>query len=130
MDALEFLKTTIPDFAGYEDESSRRITDEQIRAFVGEALALLAATHAEFFSGDAQQLYDGLLMHCEFADQEVLHDFETATGNVAALAAADAALIRLAPRAETVDAASLQGFMGELKSAFEARDRTYRGTAA
>ena len=129
MDALEFLKSTIPDFAGYDDEPARRIVDEQIRAFVGEALAILRDAHGEYFTEEAQGLYDRLLIHCEFADQDVVHDFEAAHGDVTPLADADAPLIQLAARAADVDAAALPEFLQKLKSAFENRDRAYRSSA-
>ncbi|MDP9017135.1 MAG: hypothetical protein M3N19_02300, partial [Candidatus Eremiobacteraeota bacterium] len=117
--ALADIKTRIPDFAGYGDETTRRLADEQIRAIVGEAVALLHDRHAEFFSaGDMAEQYDAMIMRCGFTNQAVFKEFEyEALGDDqrVRIAHADEALIAKAEQAQDVTADSLAAYLADLQ---------------
>ncbi|MBV8727875.1 MAG: hypothetical protein JO233_08815 [Candidatus Eremiobacteraeota bacterium] len=122
---LDAIKTRIPEFAGYSDEVARRLADEQIRALVGEALALLNERHADYFTGEAMTSYDTLIRRCEFVNQEVFRFIEYATlndGRKVELARVDYALVEKAAQACEVTAESLAEYLGQLEAAFDHRD--------
>ena len=125
------IKTRVPDFAGYADESSRRLADEQLRAIVGEGLALLHFNHEEYFTaGDVADAYDRLILRCEFTNQAVFHEFEYQTlsdERKTAIAQADGELIDTALRAESVTADALPGYLRDLEKAFDNRDAALTG---
>ncbi|MFN2528049.1 MAG: hypothetical protein ABR584_04970 [Candidatus Baltobacteraceae bacterium] len=124
--ALADIKSRVPDFAGYADENTRRLADEQIRAIVGEALALLHFNHEEYFNTpEVTEIYDRLILRCEFTNQIVFKEFEYETlgeERKTAIACADQTLIATALRAETVTAEQLPGYLGGLEKAFDNRD--------
>lgn len=129
---LADIKSRVPDFAGYADESTRRLADEQIRAIVGEALALLHFNHEEFFNTpEVTEVYDRLILRCEFTNQRVFKEFEYETlseERKTAIARADEALIDTALRAENVTADQLPGYLDDLEKAFDNRDAALTGT--
>ncbi len=93
MDDLQYLRSVIPNFAGYEDETTRRLSDEQVRAVAGRALALLGSMHADLLNGGLQAEYEGLLLRCGFANQEAFKHIEHAqlsSQQIQALEASDA----------------------------------------
>lgn len=119
------IKTRIPEFAGYADEWTRRLADEQIRAIVGEGLALLHDKHADYFAGETAEMYDRLILRCEFTNQEVFKKFEYESlgeEQKAEIARADAALIDKGLEAESVTADALPAYLRDLEAAFDARD--------
>ena len=124
--ALADIRTKIPDFAGYDDEVTRRKADEQIRAIAGEALALLYDRHREYFEGaEATDLYDRLILRCEFTNQEVFKEFEyEALGEdqKTKIARADETLIGKAMEAEGVAKENLLDYLHQLEAAFNARE--------
>lgn len=125
------MDTRIPDFAGYADEHAKRIADEQVRAVVGEALALLHDRHADYFNDETTEMYDALLLRCEFTNQEVFKTFEyvhLSEERLAAIQEADAALVGAAGLAESIDAAHLKDYLQGLTSAFDGRDNSITNT--
>jgi hypothetical protein len=63
----------IPGYAGHADARSRRLSDQQVRAWVGEMLADLE----ERLPPDGyRDRLDALLMRCEFGDQHVVKAIE------------------------------------------------------
>lgn len=104
MDAMQRILADIPAFAGYEEEAGRRSSDEQVRAFVGEALASLPRG----------QVDEKLLLRCEFLNQHAFHLFnlDPRPDRIAAVLAADAALL---------DAVTASDF-DALERAFDERD--------
>jgi hypothetical protein len=67
MSDLEVLRERIPAYAGYGDEGARHKVDEQVRAYLGEALALVRdRLHP---AGPLGEQLDGLILRCEFSDQ-------------------------------------------------------------
>lgn len=129
--AIADIKTRVPDFAGYADESSRRLADEQIRAIVGEGLALLHSTHEEYFAlGDVTESFDRLILRCEFTNQGVFKEFEyepLSEERKTAIARADETLIDAALRAESVTAEQLPAYLQDLEKAFDGRDAALTG---
>ena len=129
--ALADIRTRVPDFAGYADESTRRLADEQIRAIVGEALALLHFNHEEYFNTpEVTDIYDRLILRCEFTNHQVFKEFEYETlgdEKKLAIARADEALIDTALRAQSVTADQLAGYLGDLEKGFDERDAVLTG---
>lgn len=70
MTDLEFLRTRIPGYADYADDGARHEVDKQIRAFLGEALAM--ARDRLKPAGALLERLDGLMLRCEFTDQRVI----------------------------------------------------------
>lgn len=70
MTDLEALRSRIPGYADYADDTARHEVDKQIRAFLGEALAV--ARDVVKPEGALAERLDGLLMRCEFSDQRVI----------------------------------------------------------
>ena len=70
MDDLEFLRGRVPGYADYADEDARHAVDKQMRAFLGEALALVRDRLAP--DGPLGDRLEGLLLRCEFSDQRVI----------------------------------------------------------
>jgi hypothetical protein len=107
MTDLEQLQTRIPGYADYADEESRHQVDKQIRAYLGEALAV-ARNQVKPTSHLGDQL-EGLILRCEFSDQRVIRAADHARFEgplVDHVHALDLALVNVADRirnAKTVD---------------------------
>ena len=70
MTDLEFLKSRIPGYADYANADARHEVDKQMRAFLGEALALDRERLAP--TGALAERLDGIILRCEFSDQRVI----------------------------------------------------------
>ncbi|HEY4442158.1 MAG TPA: hypothetical protein VGN14_16990 [Candidatus Elarobacter sp.] len=70
MDDLEFLRGRVPGYADYADEDARHEVDKQMRAYLGETLAL--ARDRLTPDGPLGDRLEGLLLRCEFSDQRVI----------------------------------------------------------
>lgn len=70
MSDLDALRERIAGYADYGDEGARQQVDKQIRAYLGEALAL--ARDRLRPSGPLAEQLDGLLLRCEFSDQRAI----------------------------------------------------------
>jgi hypothetical protein len=131
MDDTAFLHERIESYAGYTNDAARQRSDEQIRAYVGEALTRLRERLSP--AGAASEALERLLVRCEFADQAVAHAFDAidaidvSAGDIAATAAADRELVTLADRADSTDAAELEALLAQIAAAF---DRRWRSVAA
>jgi hypothetical protein len=124
MDAVEAIRAKIPQFQGYADETTRRLSDELVRSYLGEALALLRERHPDFFA-QRSDAFETLLLRAGFMNQQAFHSFEYAhldETDQAAIAAADLSLIQLADRTSTIDAAGIPDFLNDLTAAFDKRD--------
>jgi hypothetical protein len=122
------LRALIPTYAGHESAQARRLTDQQVRAFTGEALVDLQ----DRLSLDAvRDRFDALLMRCEFGDQHVikaLEDDHFAEGPAAAANEdVDVKLVEIAARLKSVDAGGLADLFGDLERAFDERAATVSG---
>lgn len=123
--ALADIRTKVPNFAGYGDEVARRLADEQIRAIVGEALSGTYEKHKDYFDAAPAEIYDRLILRCEFTNQTVFKSFEyerLGDEQRTAIARADDALIAKALEAPNVPKETLVEYLHQLEAAFEARD--------
>jgi hypothetical protein len=112
----------VPGYAGHGDARARHLSDQQVRAWVGEQLADLQERLAV---EDLREQLDALLLRCEFADQHVVHAIEDDRFALAEFAAAiedyDRKLIEAAAACSTVAAAEILGLIEAIESAFAER---------
>jgi hypothetical protein len=130
MDPLQLLNDKIANFPGYATDDARKVSDEEVRSYLGEALADIEARLALADPGSAQQIGD-LLLRVGFTNQAVYHAYEekarNAHGPFDGVPDADARVIELAQRAAQVDAAGLSAYLAEAASALDARDAAMGG---
>lgn len=95
MDDLEFLKSRIPGFATYEDERNRHLADKQVRAFVGETLAIIRQRLEGEFSEELSAQLDRIMLRCEFSDPKFTGSLQAplVRADMDRLYAADRALV-------------------------------------
>jgi hypothetical protein len=128
MEPLEQLRAKISGFPGYDGEPERRLSDEYVRAYLGEALADLAARGV--LSPELRERADALVLRVEFADQRAFAAHHRAngsnSGDESAVATADAATVALADRAASLDAASAAGYLDQVTAALDQRDAAIR----
>lgn len=121
-DDVSAMRDLIPAYAGHADTIARRLSDQQVRAWTGEALVDL---QDRLPLGGLQDRFDKLLFHCEFGDQHVIraveHDYFGEPAAAATVEKHDAELIAAAARSKTVAADGLEGLIGDLERAFEDR---------
>ncbi|HEV3156117.1 MAG TPA: hypothetical protein VGZ00_02105 [Candidatus Baltobacteraceae bacterium] len=123
-DDLEYLKSRLPGFSGYEDEASRHIADGQVRAFAGETLARLREQIAATLSLVDSERLDALVLRCGFLDRRYIaalaHADLDAIG-LACLAEHDRAIVEsVAPIADG-DATDLPAVIDRLNELFDSR---------
>ena len=70
MTDLELLQSRIPGYADYANADARHEVDKQMRAFLGEALALDRERLKP--TGPLAERLDGIILRCEFSDQRVI----------------------------------------------------------
>ncbi len=112
----------VPGYAGHADALARRLSDKQVRAWVGEMLAEL---QGRFAGGDHQERLETLLMRCEFADQLVIRAIEDERFGQPELAelveACDRRLIEAAAGGRSATAEGLGALFEALERAFDER---------
>ena len=129
MSDLAFLRERIESYADYTDDAARRLSDEQIRAYAGEALARLRERLAP--GGAEGQALEALLLRCQFVEQTKARVFDATAvdaAQIAATAAADRDVVNIADCADTVAAADLGVLLVQLAAAFERRWPAAGGT--
>lgn len=122
------LSEKIPGFPGYADADSRRLADEEVRAYLGEALAALSDRLGPV--GPLTDHLEATLLRAEFMNQSAFREFESADLDEArlhAMAAADLTAIDLGDRAASVDAGSLASYLDAVMAALDARERVMSG---
>jgi hypothetical protein len=128
MEPLEQLRATISGFPGYDGEVERRLSDEYVRAYLGEALADLGARIV--LPPELRERADALILRVEFADQRAFATHHRVSGSESrdesAVAAADVATVALADRAASLDAAAAAGYLDEVAAALDERDAAIR----
>lgn len=132
MDMLRTLRDRIPQFPGYSLEEDRRRSDELIRSFLGEALALLQARLAPSDAA-TRELFEDLIIRAGFRNQIAFKAFEYAVldgARVREISGADLRMIELADHAAQIDVAALPSFLNDVRAAFDARDIAMESTAA
>ena len=116
------LRSLLPAYAGGADAAARRLSDQQVRAWIGESLVDLQDRLA---LDGFRERFDMLLGRCEFGDQHVIKALEHGALDAADAAAAverfDANIVTAAARAKTVVADALGALFDELEGAFDAR---------
>mgnify|MGYP001432943008 CR=1 FL=1 len=120
MNALEEIRAEIPDFPGCEGEMECRLSDEQVRSYVG---VRLASIDESALSPDEKALYDSLIYRSEFMNQEAfrIFDEDRNENRIAAVIAADAALVAAAKPLGSTDA-KLGDTFKAISEAFDRRD--------
>lgn len=129
MDDADAVRAQIPNFPGYATLADRRLADELVRSYLGEALSELAARHPDFFA-DAHDGYQRLIMRAGFMNQLAFHAFEYADGDAArqaAVAAGDRDLLTIADRSGAVDASGIPSYLDDVTAAFDRRDAAMEG---
>lgn len=124
MEPLERIRAIISGFAGYQDAPQRRLSDEQLRGFVGEVLAELPAVEIDALSPQERSVYDRVLLRCEFINQEVFRVFDTdpTPQRIEATLVADVKVIEAACTLRGDSAAKPDGVLAVLSEAFDKRD--------
>ncbi len=119
MNAIEAIRADIPDFPGCEGEEQCRLSDEQVRSYVGERVAALSP---DSFSDADKALYEGVLYRCEFMNQEAFRVFDEDRNEnrISAVLEADAALIAAVKKLEPSGPAG-EALMA-INDAFDRRD--------
>jgi hypothetical protein len=130
MDASEVLKEKLPGFVGYAEMVQRHLTDEEVRAYLGERLAGLSVRLEP--AGPTGERLDALILRTEFTNQTVFRGYENATLDAArteAIAQADLSAVELADRADGVfDVDMLPSYLDAAEAAMDARDRAMEST--
>jgi len=130
MDDLAFLRSRIESYADYTNDDTRRLVDEQIRAYVGEALSRLSERLGLVDS--AGEALANLLLRCQFADQVLMRvlDADTiAAAAVPAIRGVDRELVTLADAADSIAANEVDAYVAKIEAAFDARARLITGAA-
>ena len=124
MYALARIQSFIGGFAGYDAAEHRRVSDEQIRAFVGEVLAQLPAVEIDNLLAEERSYYDRVLLRCEFINQDVFRIFERdpTPRRIEATLAADVHVVEAATALREVRTVTLNGALVKLNDAFDSRD--------
>ncbi len=125
----EFLQNTIPGFPGYDDDVSRERSDEYVRSYAGERLADLQARLQPLDMALGDRI-EALLLRCAFVNQAAYKLYEgndRSAINVDAVVTADAAAVKAADRAASVDAEQLPQYLDEITRALDARDTAMSG---
>jgi hypothetical protein len=124
MDDLEFLKTHVPKFEGYDDEIARHHTDQRIRAWVGSMLADIQAERESQLDPETQKALEAAVLRCQFPDQVFTTRLDVAHVDLQleqSLAQVDRKIVELGERARTASPAELSSILGELSATFDQR---------
>ncbi len=112
----------VPGYAGHEDVQARHMSDQQVRAWVGERLADL---QGRIPMGGYQDRVDALLMRCEFTDQHLIRAIEddrfAEPDAAAAVEEYDRKLVALANSSTSTSAGTLGTLLDGLEGAFDER---------
>jgi hypothetical protein len=124
MSANDVIASKIHGFPGYDDEDGRRLADEQVRSYMGEALADVEQRLAPLDEAIQARIGD-LLVRVGFTNQTAFRHFLDGSRdrtNFDDISQADARIIELAGKAPSLDAAAVPAFLDEVVAAFDARD--------
>ncbi|MBV9232841.1 MAG: hypothetical protein JO030_02255 [Candidatus Eremiobacteraeota bacterium] len=131
MEALDRLRARIGAFPGYDTDADRRLSDELVRSYLGEAVAELAARNPSL-EAPMRQRIDALLLRLGFASQRWFPAHAAAIvrhGVDSAVVDADAAVIELADRAASVPGDGVAAYLDEVDKALDRRDATMQASA-
>ncbi|MDQ6826272.1 MAG: hypothetical protein M3Z14_03620 [Candidatus Eremiobacteraeota bacterium] len=130
MSDLQYLRSVIPNFAGYKNEKTRRLSDEQVRAVAGSALAVLSPARVANNTNGLQEQWEGLLLKCGFANQLAFKHIQHAQlsdEQTQRLEAADAQLLHVVQRVNETGGEGLRAYLGDFEAALKARDDAMMG---
>jgi hypothetical protein len=133
MEPLAQLREKIANFPGYDGDLQRRLSDEYVRSYLGEALAELTARCT--LPADLQQRADDLMLRVGFADPRDFAGHEIASersfsNDGGAVSVADVAIVDLADQASSLDVAALPSYFDEVTAALDLREAALRASAA
>ena len=131
MEPLEQLRAKITNFPGYGGDAERRLSDEYVRSYLGEALANMPARDA--LPPELQQRLDDLIVRTAFADPRLFPErrrLSNAVDSEEALAGADLDTVEVADRAKSVDASSAAAYLDRVTACLDARDAAMRAQVA
>jgi hypothetical protein len=123
MNDLEALRDRIPSYAGYADETSRHLADQQIRAWAGERLAKLDVRLA-LSKSDLAAKYERMLFACEFGDPALLLTLEKREFDEAELSEVyriDRAIVEAALNLESAELPAVSEILDQLATLFKDR---------
>lgn len=104
----------------YGSRDERILTDERVRAYVGERLAAIASENLDALDAPGRERYDRTLLRCEFLNpQAAAQNGDPQPEKIEAVRAADSKLLEAA---QLLDADGLQAALRALEQAFDARD--------
>jgi hypothetical protein len=124
MDDLTFVRERIPEYGDYSDEATRHLTDEYVRAYLGERLSEVRDRLDGELDAAARKTLEELLLRCQFTDQVFIRWIDHArlqAPAVAHLHQIDRALVELADRLESASAPELRDLFQQMDIAFERR---------
>jgi hypothetical protein len=128
MTDLEFLRERVPGYADYANADARHEADKQIRAFLGEALAVERERLTP--AGPLAERLDGIILRCEFSDQRVIKAADHATFDrylIDRVHQLDRELVECAERIRALTSAD--GLSEELDTAARALDERFGAIA-
>ncbi len=124
MDELSALKSRIPSYADYGDEDSRHLSDQQIRAWVGERLAALDGKLG-LSRGELAGVFEAVMTSCEFGDQHLIKALENRDLDKVTLDAlhrADLAIVEAGVKTESIaDVRAAAAHLEEIRALFHER---------
>jgi hypothetical protein len=124
MDDLTFVRERIPEYGDYSDETTRHLTDEYVRAYVGERLSDVRDRLDGELDPAARKTLEELLLRCQFTDQVFIRWIDHArleAPAVAHLHQIDRTLVELADRVESAGAPEVGDIFHQMDIAFERR---------
>ena len=132
MDPSAVVRAHIAQFPGYDGINNCRLSDELVRSYLGEALANAAGGAA--LPPDLQTRVDALLLRVGFADPQSFPPHGAIAGRVppqdGETEECDAAVVELADRVRSADAASLAGVLDEVTQALDRRQSAMRAAVS
>jgi hypothetical protein len=112
----------VPGYAGHADPQARYLSDQQVRASVGE---MLAGLRERLPSDGLRDELEALLLRCEFGDQHVIRAIEDDRFGkpelVELVEACDRKVVEAADRVNTAEADALPAALAALAQAFDDR---------
>jgi hypothetical protein len=131
MDDIAFLHGRIESYADYTNDDCRQLVDEQVRAYVGEALARVLERLAP--DGSAGEALARVLLRCQFADQTVVRTLEVdepTASDMQTFHRADRELITLADEADALGPDDVGAWIMRIDAALDGRVRLVMDAAA
>jgi hypothetical protein len=123
------LQSAIPEFPGYGDDVAREQSDEYVRSYVGERIADLQE-RLQPLDGTLGERVGEMLLRTAFVNQAAYKLYEgndRSAIDADAVTVADAAAVKVADRAPSIDAAQLPQYLDDVAHALDARDTAMSG---